>query len=76
MPERTRFFGPGSRFLTCYAARMGLALRVRIAARAAVLLMLASCGAAPEVTTSSLNLNGTYFGAGQVRAVKADGIEA
>lgn len=58
--------------------RSGLALRtaIRAAVQGAVLLILASCGAAPQVASSSLNLNGTYFGAGQVKAIKADGTEA
>jgi hypothetical protein len=76
MLERSSIFGPGFQFLTCYASRMKSSFALRTAARAAVLLMLASCSTAPEVATSSLNLNGTYFGAGQVKAVKADGTEA
>jgi hypothetical protein len=79
MLERTSVFGPRFRFSRCYASgmRSNLTLRTaaRTTARAALLLILASCGAAPEVATSSLNLNGTYFGSGQVRAVKADGTE-
>jgi hypothetical protein len=76
MLERTSVFGPGLRFFRCYASDMRSNLALRTVAQAAVLLMLASCSASPEVATSSLNLNGTYFGAGQVRAVKADGMEA
>jgi hypothetical protein len=72
MLERTSFFGPGFQFLPCYASRM----RSSLALRTAALLMLASCGASPEVATSSLNLNGTYLGSGQVKAVRTDGIEA
>jgi hypothetical protein len=76
MLEHRSVFGPGLRFSRCYASGMRSNLALRTAARAAVLLMLASCGAAPEVATSSLNLNGTYLGSGQVKAVKADGSEA
>jgi hypothetical protein len=76
MLKRRSVFGPGLRFSRCYASGMRSSLALQTAARAAVLLMLASCGAVPEVATSSLNLNGAYFGAGQVRAVKADGSEA
>jgi hypothetical protein len=75
MLERTSVFGPRFRFSRCYASGMRSNLALRTATRAAVLLMLASCGASPEVATSSLNLNGTYFGAGQVKAIKADGTE-
>jgi hypothetical protein len=76
MLERTSVFGPGLRFLRCYASGMRSNLALQTVARAAVLAMLASCSAAPEVATSSLNLNGTYLGSGQVRAVKADGSES
>ena len=76
MLEGGSVFGPGFRFSKCYASRMGSNLAWRIAARAAVLLLLGGCGTPPEVATSSRNLNGTYLGAGQVRAVKADGTEA
>jgi hypothetical protein len=75
MLERTSVFGPRFRFSRCYASGMRSNLALRTATRAAMLLMLASCGASPEVATSSLNLNGAYFGAGQVKAVKADGTE-
>ena len=72
MLERNSIFGPGFRFSRSFASRMRSSLTLRTAA----LLMLVGCGAAPEVATSGINLNGTYLGAGQVRAVKADGMEA
>lgn len=75
MLEGRSIFGPSFRFSRCYASGMR-SLALRTVARAAVLLLLASCGASLEVATSSLNLNGTYLGAGQVRALKADGTEA
>ena len=71
-----RVFGPSFRFSRCYASGMRSGLTWRTAAWGAVVLMLASCGATPGVSTSSLNLSGAYFGTGQVKAVRADGSEA